>query len=61
MKFLLWFIKTAIVHIVILLAMLVIAMTWEAGLDKTVSLSITLIILLVLIVGKLYYYHKNVK
>ncbi len=61
MKFIIWFLKTTIVHIVILLTMLIIAITWEAALDKTVAIWMTSITLLVLIGGKLYYYKRNVR
>ena len=61
MKFIGWFLKTTLFHILILLTMLVIAITWEAALDKTVAIWMTSITLIVLIGGKLYYYNKNVK
>lgn len=61
MKFIGWFLKTTLFHVLILLTMLAIAITWEAALDKTVAIWMTTITLIVLIGGKLYYYHKNVK
>lgn len=60
MKFILWFIKNSLFHLLVLLAMLIIAITWESGLDKTVAIYMTSVILLVLVVGKLHYYRKNV-
>jgi hypothetical protein len=61
MKFIIWFFKTTIVHIAILLIMLIIAMGWEAALDKTVAIWMTSLTFLILILGKLYYYKKNVR
>lgn len=61
MKFILWFIKNSLFHLLVLLAMLIIAISWESGIDKTVAIYMTSVILLVLVVGKLYYYRKNVK
>jgi hypothetical protein len=61
MKFIAWLIKTTIFHLVILLTMLIIAITWETAVDKTVAIWMTSITLIVLIGGKLYYYYKNVK
>jgi hypothetical protein len=60
MKFILWFIKNSLFHLLVLLAMLIIAISWESGIDKTVAIYMTSVILLVLVVGKLYYYRKNV-
>jgi hypothetical protein len=37
------------------------ATTWEAGVDKTVALYMTVITLVVLVVGKLIYFRKNAK
>lgn len=61
MKFILWFFKNSLFHLLILLAMLILAITWDSGLDKTIAIYMTSIILLVLLVGKLHYYNKNVK
>ncbi len=60
MKFILWFLKNSLFHLLVLLAMLIIAISWESGIDKTVAIYMTSVILLVLVVGKLYYYRKNV-
>jgi len=60
MKFILWFIKNSLFHLLVLLAMLIIAISWESGIDKTVAIYMTSVILLVLVVGKLYYYRNNV-
>ncbi|NDC95281.1 hypothetical protein EB118_15125 [bacterium] len=61
MRFVIWFLKTTVVHVLILLLMIAIALSWEAALDKTVAIWMTSITLIVLIGGKLYYYYKNVK
>lgn len=61
MKFIIWFIKNSLFHILVLLTMLITAIMWDAALDRTIAICMTLFILLVLIGGKLYYYNKNVK
>jgi len=61
MKFILWFFKNSLFHLLVLLAMLILAITWDSGLDKKIAIYMTSIILLVLIVGKFHYYNKNVK
>ncbi len=61
MKFVIWLIKSTLFHLLILLAMIIMATTWEAGVDKTVALHITVITLVVLVVGKLIYFRKNAK
>jgi len=58
MKFVIWFIKSTIVHVLLLLTMLIIAITWEAGYDKTIALHMIIATIAVLVVGKLIYYRK---
>ena len=58
MKFVIWFLKTTAFHIAVLLIMLVISFTWEAGYDKTIALYMILTTIVVLVVGKLYYFRK---
>jgi hypothetical protein len=61
MKFVIWLVKSTLFHLLILLAMIIMATTWEAGVDKTVALYMTVITLVVLVVGKLIYFRKNAK
>lgn len=61
MKFVIWLVKSTLFHLLILLAMIIMTTTWEAGVDKTVALYMTVITLVVLVVGKLIYFRKNAK
>jgi len=61
MKFVIWFFKTTLFHILLLMLMLGMTISWEVGVDKTVALWFISITITVLVLGKLYYFRKNAR
>jgi len=61
MKFIPWLIRNSLFHLVILFTCIIIALTWSWDTDKVIALSFISLVLAVLVIGKHWYWKKNVK
>ncbi len=61
MKFLKWYLKESWIHIIWILSLIGIVITWSPGQDKNIALIFLSIVLIVLTLGKFTYWFKNLK